>query len=249
MAFKKRWVGFALLGLVMIAVGSQTERITAYATHGESRVDAARDRVEDDLRSLARERGLRYPVRRLFLRAFKQERLLEVWGADRPGKLTLLRTYSVAGQSGGPGPKRKEGDKQVPEGVYRVDRFNPRSLFHLSLGLNYPNASDKIRGDQDAPGSDIFIHGDTRSVGCLAMTDAKMEEIYILALGAREAGIPVHVFPTRMEGARYRRLQRDFPQHREFWAELEPIYRAFEQTRQVPKVRITEAGAYQLVND
>ncbi len=210
------------------------------------RVEQARKNREEDVRELCRRRGLTYPVKRLFLRAFKHEKLLEVWGADRAGAMVLIKTYPVAAQSGGPGPKRKEGDRQVPEGFYTVDRFNPVSKFHLSLGINYPNASDRVRSDANRPGGDIFIHGDRKSIGCLAMTDPVIEEIYLLALGARAAGIPVHLFPCRMEGPVYRRLRAEHPELTAFWDELVPVYRAFEQTKRVPTVKISRSGSYSL---
>src|SRR5690606_32704350 len=88
----------------------------------------------------------------------------------------------------------------VPEGIYHVDRFNPNSKFHLSLGLNYPNASDKVRSDKTAPGSDIFIHGSNVSIGCLAMGNDPIEEIYAIATKAKTSGnkIRVDIFPFRL---------------------------------------------------
>ena len=210
------------------------------------RVAQARKNCEASLEKLCESRGLSYPVKRLFVRAFKAEKVLEVWGADKAGPMVLIKSYLVAAQSGGPGPKRKEGDRQVPEGFYSVDRFNPLSKFHLSLGLNYPNASDRVRGDHEHPGSDIFIHGDQKSIGCLAITDPMIEEIYLLALGSKEAGIPAHVFPCRMEGQVYRQLRAEYPEFTAFWDELEPVFRSFERTKRVPTVKTSAKGAYSL---
>ena len=197
----------------------------------------------------ARRRGLCYPFRRVFLRAFKAERTLEFWAADGPGPMTLVRAYRVAAASGGPGPKRRMGDAQVPEGVYRIDRFNPRSRFHLSLGLDYPNASDRLRSDPQRPGSDIFIHGNRVSIGCLAMTDPSIDEIYpACASAGNRRSLTVHVFPRRMDGSTMTGLAARYPQHRAFWNELRPIYDVFEKTRRVPKVRVTPTGAYRLVS-
>ncbi|HZH97477.1 MAG TPA: hypothetical protein VEX38_00780, partial [Fimbriimonadaceae bacterium] len=99
--------------------------------------------------------GIPYPPPKLFIRAFKQERELEIWGAESE-RFHFLQTYPIVGVSGGPGPKRREGDRQIPEGVYHIDRFNPNSRFHLSLGLSYPNKADRLLGDPERPGSDIF---------------------------------------------------------------------------------------------
>ena len=118
--------------------------------------------------------GVPYPAREIYLRAFKFEGQLELWArpANDHALFHLVHTYPIQCASGRLGPKRREGDGQVPEGFYFVERFNPRSLFHLSLGLNYPNASDRLLTTNPAqPGSDVFIHGNAVSVGCLAMGD------------------------------------------------------------------------------
>ncbi|HTQ09003.1 MAG TPA: L,D-transpeptidase family protein [Fimbriimonadaceae bacterium] len=188
--------------------------------------------------------GIPYPPRSIFLRAFKAEGELELWGMSKSGPMKLIRIYPIAAESGGPGPKRREGDDQVPEGVYRVSELNPHSHFDLSLKVDYPNKADRILGAPH-PGGDIFIHGNHVSAGCLAMTDPKIEEIYPIAAAAREP-IPVHIFPCRMEGDGYRALRRQYPALVGFWDQLEPIYRAFEVTRRVPKVEVTNGGAYRL---
>jgi murein L,D-transpeptidase YafK len=201
------------------------------------------------LREQAARLGLKYPFQRVFLRALKQERTLELWASNGGGPMALVRRYPIAAASGGPGPKRREGDFQVPEGVYRIDRFNPHSRFHLSLGLDYPNASDRVRSGT-RPGKDIFIHGNRVSIGCMAMTDPVIEEIYGACRSARNArSIPVHVFPCRMDGPLMRDLVARYPQNSRFWSELRPIYDAFEVSHQVPKVRIGRGGEYSVIGD
>jgi murein L,D-transpeptidase YafK len=160
--------------------------------------------------------------------------------------MKLIRIYPIAAASGGPGPKRREGDMQVPEGVYHVARFNPNSRFHLSLGLNYPNKADLIQGNSSRPGGDIYIHGNQVSIGCLAMTDPKIDEIYSLASSARST-IPVHLFPCRMAGATYDRLKREHPELVGFWSQIEPIYTSFEAAHRVPRVAISKIGRYSVV--
>jgi len=157
----------------------------------------------------------------------------------------LIEKYTVAGQSGALGPKLREGDGQVPEGFYKIDRFNPLSRFHLSLGLNYPNKRDKIVGDPERPGTDIFIHGNCVSIGCLAMTDPKIEEIYVLASEARKAGqaeIPVHIFPFRFDEP----WPPATPELTAFWKTLQPVYERFEKTRFVPGVVVLRNGTYKI---
>jgi len=211
------------------------------------RVAEARKMKEAGLRRDVARLGLNYPPRRIYLRAFKQERELEVWLGGTTGGMKLFRTYPVAAQSGKLGPKRREGDRQVPEGFYFVNRFNPRSSYLLSLGLDYPNRRDRLRGEPK-PGSDIFIHGDRKSIGCLAMTDDLIREIYVLALDSVARPIPVHLFPARLSDANWRALSQEAaPELLRFWATLRPAYLAFERTRQVPRVRLSRQGEYELI--
>ncbi len=118
----------------------------------------------------------------LRLVALKQERQLELWGraeAWRP-----IRRYPVLAASGGPGPKLREGDGQVPEGRYPLTLLNPNSAYHLSIRIGYPGAEDEARAALEGrcePGGDIMIHGGARSVGCLAIGDPAVEELFVLA--------------------------------------------------------------------
>lgn len=186
----------------------------------------------------------------IFLRAFKQEQEFELWAKTRTANTwNLLKTYPICQSSGTLGPKRKEGDRQVPEGVYHIDRFNPNSSYHLSLGLNYPNASDLVRGDPHAPGSDIFIHGACVTVGCIPLTDALIEEVYELAELAKAGGqakIPVHIYPARMDDKTFQRKLTSSP-HQDFWRELQPVYVFFETNHQLPEVGISTDGRYQIL--
>lgn len=187
----------------------------------------------------------------LFLRAFKMEQLLEVW-VKPDGNLhwAKLKNFAFCKTSGQPGPKRREGDRQIPEGVYHIDRFNPKSKYHLSLGINYPNALDRSLGDPDFPGSDIFIHGGCETVGCIPITDRGIEEVYLLASWAREnrqQKIPVHIFPFHFSEENWNKYGPEFPQHRPFWRSLEEIFLHFERSRQLPTVEITDAGHYYTV--
>lgn len=186
------------------------------------------------------------PVR-MGLRAFKAERELEVWvSSHQAGPMRLVATFPIAGLSGTAGPKRKEGDRQVPEGFYFVDRYNPSSAFHLSLGIDYPNRADRIKGDPVRPGSDIFIHGSNVSIGCLAMTDPVIEAIYSLADSVRRRGgrIPVHIYPCRMEPARVRALTTQHQEHRSFWQTLQPGYDAFRWSHEFRAPSVDRRGEY-----
>ena len=195
----------------------------------------------------ARTNGLRFPFKRVFLRVFKRESVLELWAGGE--RMALIRSYPIAAMSGTLGPKRREGDLQVPEGVYRIARFNPHSRFHLSMGLDYPNASDRIRGGV-RPGTDIYIHGNRVSAGCMAMTDRLIDEIYPLCSSAgNRRSIPVHVFPARLSASTLRELCGLSPGNTAFWRELKPIYDAFERTHVVPTVAVDRSGAYVLAGN
>jgi len=105
----------------------------------------------------------------ILIRAFKAEKTVEVWIKNRTGSstFTLLTSYPFCTTSGVLGPKRKEGDLQIPEGVYHVNHFNPLSNFFLSLGINYPNSSDKLFADKEHPGGSIYVHGNCVTIGCI----------------------------------------------------------------------------------
>lgn len=118
----------------------------------------------------------------LILYGMKEERMLEVWGETETGEKKLIRSYSFTGYSGTLGPKLREGDGQIPEGIYRIEYLNPNSSYHLSMKLNYPNDFDKKMGQADGRGQlgyDIFIHGKSVTVGCIPIGDEAIEELFL----------------------------------------------------------------------
>jgi len=142
-------------------------------------------RKEDTLQKQFEEKNLSWPAKYIYFRSFKYDSELEVWVKNgKKEKFKLFKKYKVCALAGTLGPKRFEGDYQVPEGFYYINEFNPNSEYHLSLGLNYPNNSDKILSDAYKPGGDIFIHGSCVTVGCIPLTDPMIEEVYILAAHA-----------------------------------------------------------------
>jgi murein L,D-transpeptidase YafK len=223
----------------------------------EDRVAQARELREEKLRKRCSDKNLTYPPRELFLRALKREQTLEVWAGNEGGKtLQLLVTYPLTAFSGVLGPKRREGDRQIPEGVYHIDRFNPRSAFHMSIGLNNPNSAERRFADHKKPGGDIFIHGRAASVGCLAIGDEAIEELYVLATDVSEIAqhpIPVHIFPARMNEPEWKPSEtteaEENPALTAFWENLRPIYARFEETRIPPEVKVEADGRYQLKGD
>ncbi|MDP6439327.1 MAG: L,D-transpeptidase family protein [Candidatus Brocadiia bacterium] len=148
--------------------------------------------------------GVPYPPDRVALLAFKEERMLELWARKGDG-WAFVRSYPVLAASGHAGPKLREGDRQVPEGVYRVAGLNPNSSYHLSMKLNYPNKYDWARARRDGraqPGSDIFIHGNAVSIGCLAMGDEAIEELFCLVARMWPTEVKVLIAPNDIRGAR-----------------------------------------------
>jgi murein L,D-transpeptidase YafK len=167
----------------------------------------------------------------ILIRVFKQEKELEVWVA-RNGQLVLLKEIPVCAMSGKPGPKRKQGDLQVPEGFYYIDLFNPDSDFYLSFRINYPNKTDLLYADKQNPGGDIYVHGQCASIGCVAIRNPPITWLYMSAWLAHKNGqaeIPVHIFPCRMEQENLRLLYVAFPQNVPFWKSLKAVYDRFEQ--------------------
>lgn len=231
---------------------------------------------EARLQATFKKRGLAWPPRRIFIRIFKKERVLELWARSRgsSGQYLKVKSYPVCYASGSLGPKRKVGDRQVPEGVYHVRVLNPWSSYHLSLGINYPNASDRILGYRPALGGAIMIHGDCVSIGCVAITDDLIEEVYVAAawaMGNRQHKIPVHIFPTRLDREGLAWLQKRYLKRSglrtllgklsvgqrkkwdrrskrlgDFWTNLQPIYQYFETHRKLPRVRIDRRGRYRV---
>ena len=140
-------------------------------------------RAEARLRARFEFNRIAYPPERVTLIAIKQRRTLELW-ATSDGRTERIRGYPLKALSGWPGPKLRAGDRQVPEGLYRVTALNPNSAYHLSLKLNYPNHFDRMqarREGRDNPGSNIFIHGEAASRGCLAVGNRAIEALFLLA--------------------------------------------------------------------
>ena len=140
------------------------------------------EQASREFRPVCRRAGIQYPPKRIYLLAFKQERILEVWGANARGRYARLATYPILAASGGPGPKRRAGDRQVPEGLYRITHLNPLSQFHLSLRVDYPNSDDTVNAivPRNRMGGDIYVHGNNVSIGCIALGDSVIEKVFCL---------------------------------------------------------------------
>ncbi|HEU4389529.1 MAG TPA: L,D-transpeptidase family protein [Blastocatellia bacterium] len=218
---------------------------------GYPRVKSALAEKEAVVKRLFEGHNIPYPPRLILIRVFKVDQVLELWAAksDRD-RFELLKQYKVCYSSGDVGPKRRMGDNQVPEGFYTIERFNPFSNFHLSLKVSYPNSSDRILGSGGNLGGDIFIHGNCVSIGCVAITDDLIKELYVIAMEARSGGqlqIPVHIFPTRLDDGGVQSLRRRYADSHPFWpfwSNLKQGFDFFEKHRRLPIVDIDRGGRY-----
>lgn len=219
--------------------------LVSTAALAKDKVKEVRERRTADVKALLEKAGLTYPVDEVYLRGLKKERLLELWAGKRGAPMVLVKSYPFCAASGELGPKRKEGDLQVPEGLYEVPSFNPYSDYHLSMKVSYPNASDRLRSDAKRPGGLIYLHGNCASIGCIAIQDEPIEEVYLIVIDAKRQPARFDIFPTRLTAEGLAGL--DDSANAEFWKELMPAYTAFEQNhRPAPFTVSKKTGAYVL---
>jgi len=211
-------------------------------------------RKEDTLRSQFEAKGLQWPAKFVYIRSFKYDSQLEVWVKNSVKEnFKLFKTYKICAMAGSLGPKRMQGDYQVPEGFYYINEFKPNSAYHLSLGLNYPNASDKMLSDSLSPGRDIYIHGSCVTEGCIPINNDQIEDLYVITSYARASGqeyIPVHIFPVQFNNARsvayLDRFLQMYKGYRPLVNNLQSAYYFFEKNRQIPVVMVNGSGQYVL---
>jgi murein L,D-transpeptidase YafK len=176
----------------------------------------------------------------ILARIFKEEAEMEIWKQNRDGQFVLLKTYPICRWSGDLGPKKKEGDRQAPEGFYTITpgQMNPNSNYYLAFNTGFPNAYDRAMG---YTGSELMVHGDCSSRGCYAMTDEQIQEIYALAresfFGGQKA-FQLQAYPFRMTAL-------NMAKHRNnanfaFWKMLKEGHDHFNATHQEPKVAVCE---------
>jgi murein L,D-transpeptidase YafK len=182
----------------------------------------------------------------LFVRAFKTEGELEIWLKNLSDKsYKLLKTIPICAASGGVGPKRKEGDGQVPEGIYQVESFNPASSYYLALKVSYPNASDRILA-KGPTGGDIMIHGNCVTIGCIPLTDEPIKELYVLAVEAKNRKLPIRIeiYPCRFTEVNLTALEKVDAAKMAFWNNIKGAYSFFENHKRPVKYSIDKKGTY-----
>jgi len=216
-----------LIALLLLACSS--------AALADGRAEQAEKRVKPSLVAALAEKKLEYgsPV---FIRIFKAEKVLEVW-IGKNGKYVLFHAYPICTYSGRLGPKIREGDNQAPEGFYRIglNQLNPQSSYHLAFNLGYPNAYDRANG---RTGDFLMVHGNCVSIGCYAMGDAAIEEIYTLmdiALHSGQKNIDVHVFPFRFDSTK---IVWQNSEWQPFWSDLKTGFDAFDRSKTPPSISV-----------
>ena len=160
-------------------------------------VDQVGATAESRLKPLFERARVPYPPGKVYLLAFKEERRLELWAGSSNGP-AFVRAYRILQASGETGPKLRAGDSQIPEGTYRVTALNPNSQYYLSLKLNYPNDFDRLKARKDGRrdlGSDIFIHGNALSRGCIGVGNPDIEELFALAVRTGRSNTEVIIAP------------------------------------------------------
>ena len=193
-----------------------------------------------ETRELISEKGMeeKSPI---LVRIFKDESTLEIWKKHKAtGRFALLKPYEICAWSGELGPKKREGDRQAPEGFYtiRPAQMNPKSSYYLAFNMGYPNEFDQAHG---RTGAHLMVHGACSSAGCYSMTDEQIAEIYALARLSFEGGqrdFQVQAFPFRMTPQKMAEHRNS--ENYEFWKMLKTGYDHFEVTRQVPKVDVCD---------
>jgi murein L,D-transpeptidase YafK len=217
-----------------------------------ARVAAAFKAKDDTLKAQFAQMGLQYPPKQIYIRSFKYDSQLEVWVRNNSKEqFKLFKTYKVCALSGSLGPKRVEGDYQVPEGFYYISEFKPSTEFHLALGLNYPNASDELLSDSTKPGGDIYIHGNCLTVGCIPIKDDPIEEVYVLATHAKNNGqdfIPVHIFPIRYDvpkSVEYLiKVSNEDKIYQKFAINIKEVFDYFQFNKKLPIIAVNAKGEY-----
>lgn len=230
-----------LLGTLILSplysIKSISQENSAKKIPKSSRSIKAENSVKDSLVEQLTSYDLKYgsPI---FIRIFKESSQLELWLKNHLGHFVLFKSYAICSFSGDLGPKLKQGDWQSPEGFYFVKpiQLNPWSQYHLSFNLGFPNRYDR---EHSRTGSALMVHGDCVSIGCYAMTDPQINEIYSLASAALENGQPffrVHAFPFKMTDERLAKETQN-PWY-SFWQNLKTGYDIFEQSAIPPNVTV-----------
>lgn len=246
-----RKISVAVMICCFLTINTKAQTGTVNLQLFGAKTENLRSKLEDTIQKQFAEKGLKWPAKYLYIRSFKYDKQLELWVKnDWNESFKLFKNYKVCLTSGTIGPKRKEGDKQVPEGFYYINEFNPNSNYHMALGLNYPNPSDRVLADASRPGGDIYIHGSCVSIGCIPLMDDMIEEVYVVAAATKSLGqdfIPVHVYPINFrvkKSFEYLKRYTAMPSYASMVEQLKNAFYYFEDKHQLPLVLIDNKGDY-----
>lgn len=245
----KKMVLIFLLTHLFLILSAQSDFLAEQEKY--QRIRTAINEKQDQVIRNLKNKSLHIADLNIIILAYKAENMLEIHAKNEGDSCyVLVASYRICSSSGQLGPKRKQGDYQVPEGFYHIDRFNPASSYYLSLGINYPNLSDKKISTAKDPGGDIFIHGACVTIGCLPMTDDKIKEIYLYAMHARNNGqdrIPVYIFPFKMSSQNFEKYKIEYRQNPElidFWNNILLGYNKFMLEKKELNVSTHNNGDY-----
>ena len=218
-----------------------------------TRVREAYSNKEKVVAKTLTDHGISRDSMEIYLRAFKTEKKIEVWAKNTCDTVfTLVKEFPICEISGEIGPKRRSYDLQVPEGFYHINELNPYSKYYLSMRINYPNASDSIRGVRGHLGNLIYIHGNCESSGCIAITDEKIKELFIYCIEAYNSGqqeIGITIYPAKLEDKTYNRLIAGYSKNKDkvsLWTDLKKSYDLFNRKKVPPTVKYNADGTHEI---
>jgi murein L,D-transpeptidase YafK len=184
----------------------------------------------------------------VFIRIFKKEKELELWVKNKAdAQFIFLKKIAICASSGELGPKRKEGDYQVPEGIYDLPMFNPNSSYYLAMLVGYPNKSDRILKTGTRAGGDIMIHGNCVTIGCIPLQDDPVKDVYMLCVEAKNNNtMPrVEIFPCKFTAENEKYLEQNYnAEKNNFWKNIKPAFTYFEVNKTPAKYSINAKGLY-----
>jgi murein L,D-transpeptidase YafK len=242
---KQVFLVFCLTGCILTAQPSFLKQQLAYP-----KVKTSYSEKWPRISARLKEKGIDSADYKVLIRIFKQEKQLEVWlKSKKSDRYVQYASYAICRSSGEPGPKRKEGDLQVPEGFYKVNFFNAFSDYYLGMQINYPNQSDLILGKRPY-GGQIMIHGDCVTIGCIPITDDKIKEVYLLCLFSKGAGhdVAVDSYPFKLETKNLQEAEKSYDKSViGFWQNLKTVYDYFEKNHVIPVVGVDKSGLYKIM--
>jgi murein L,D-transpeptidase YafK len=239
--------GFIKIALLVLLTGSLGAQSFKEQQLKNTRVKKAYESKWAGLESELKAKQIDPKNFEVFVRAFKSEGDLEVWVKNKADKsFTLLKTIPICASSGDLGPKRREGDGQVPEGIYDISVFNPNSSYYLALKVSYPNSSDRILA-KGPTGGDIMIHGNCVTIGCIPLQDDPVKDLYILCVEAKNRKLPIRVeiYPCRLNEKNLTAIgQKSSQENVLFWSNIKTAYVYFETHKLPIKYSIDKKGNY-----